>query len=126
MRKVFLVLMAIAVISLMGCKETQDYHIIQFTHQLGESVTNPINDSLCIAPNAKQTLSSLRRISDRFYYMDFDTNLSLQTLVESKLRTNEADCAAQNQLWFNPAGYENGRNERAWSMLWRFPTARVV
>ena len=119
MKKVFLApiaIAAVAAIALTGCKETQNEpqpkdDIIEVTHQLGEPVTNPINKDYCKVANAEQTLSSLRRVSDRFYYMDFASDLTLQKLTEAKLRTNKAVCDMMNQLWFNPAGYEDPFDE---------------
>ena len=120
MKKVFLSLMAIAAIVLTGCKESKNEPqpqpqpqdgVIQVTHQLGEKVKNPINKDWCKAPMAEQTLLSLRHISDRFYYMDFVTDLTLQKLVEAKLHTNQEVCDMMNKLWFNPAGYEDPFDE---------------
>ena len=56
--------------------EKPEDRVITNIRQLGASVTNPTNSSLCVdAGSAEKTLSSLRRISDRFYYMDFTTDL---------------------------------------------------
>lgn len=107
--------MAILVAAAMvGCKSNendepqpqQSDEVIQFTHQMGEPVSNPTNSDWCIAPAAEQTLSSLRRISDVFYYMDFATDLSLGTLVDANLRTFEGSHDAMEQLWFKPEGQE--------------------
>ena len=120
MKKLFLALMAVAAIALTGCKDENDVPqpqpqpqdgVIQITHQLGERVKNPTNADWCKAPKAEQTLLSLRRISDRLYYMDFVTDLTLQKLVEAKLRTNKEVCGMMNELWFHPDGYEEPFDE---------------
>lgn len=112
MRKVFLSLMAIATIALVGCKKDEpqkdDYTPI---HSMGKSVTNPTHSDWCKAPNAEQTLSSLRHVTDRFYYMDFATDLTLDVLTQARLRTNEDVCEAMNQMWFYPNGYEKPFDE---------------
>ena len=115
-QKLYVAVMALATIALVSCQESENEpqlkdSVIQFTHQMGEPVTNPINKDYCKAPNAEQTLLSLRRISDRLYYMDFATDLTLQKLVEANLRTNNEACDAMNQLWFNPDGYEDPFDE---------------
>ncbi len=113
MKKVFLALMAVAAIALTGCKPSPEPQQDEYTpiHSMGAPVTNPTNAQLCKAPNAEQTLSSLRRVSDLFYYMDFASDLSFPTLIDADLRTNKAVNDAINELWFNPAGYEDPFDE---------------
>lgn len=110
----FAILAMMAAVVMIGCKSNkndepqpqQNDGVIQFTHQMGEPVSNPTNSDWCVAPAAEQTLSSLRRISDIFYYMDFATDLSLGTLVDANLRTNKDSHNAMEQLWFKPDGQE--------------------
>lgn len=110
MKRIYLIISILAV-ALAGCRKTNDDPqsndgIIQFSHQLGKPVTNPTNKDWCTAPNAEQTLLSLRRISDRFYYMDFATDLSFEELVKADLRSYRANHDAMENLWFTPEGYE--------------------
>lgn len=74
----------------LGCEKTDndgqeinENRIITNFRLLGEPVANPTNSSLCLnAESAERTLSSLRRISDRFYYMDFTTDLQFEELIK--------------------------------------------
>ena len=69
--------------------EKPEDRVITDIRQLGASVTNPTNSSLCVdAGSAEKTLSSLRRISDRFYYMDFTTGLQFEKLIAGEMPTN--------------------------------------
>ena len=116
MKKLFLALMAVAAIALTGCRdknsepepqpEPQD-GIIQVTHQLGEKVTNPLNLQWCKdSVSAKATLSSLRHISDVFYYMDYQMDMQLDNLLAGNYRTRDAFDKAFNDMMFNPGGEE--------------------
>lgn len=117
MKKVFLAFMALAAVALVSCKEQKQKEeepqkdAYTSIHSMGAPVTNPTNAQWCKVANAEQTLLSLRHVSDRFYYMDFASDLTLQTLVEAKLRTNEAVNKAMNDLWFYPDGQEDPYDE---------------
>ena len=116
MKKLFLALMAVAAIALTGCKDNNNEPepqpgpqdgIIQVTHQLGEKVTNPLNLQWCKdSVSAKATLSSLRHISDVFYYMDYQMDMQLDNLLAGNYRTRDAFDKAFNDMMFNPGGEE--------------------
>lgn len=73
--------------------------VITNIRQLGTPVKNPINSEKCNdSESAKTTLSSLRRISDRFYYMDFTTNLHFEKLVANEMPTNSSNHNAMEEL----------------------------
>ncbi|MCQ2345704.1 MAG: linear amide C-N hydrolase [Paludibacteraceae bacterium] len=111
MRKLFFAFMALAAISLVGCKERNDEPqqndgIIQVTHQLGEKVTNPVNAQWCKPQTAEATLTSLRCISDIFYYMDYQTDMQLDDLLAGNYRTREEFERAFSDIMFYPEGEE--------------------
>lgn len=81
--------------------------VITNIRQLGTPVNNPINSEKCNdSESAKTTLSSLRRISDRFYYMDFTTNLHFEKLVANEMPTHSSNHKAMEELWFKKDGQE--------------------
>ena len=87
--------------------EKPEDRVITDIRQLGASVTNPTNSSLCVdAGSAEKTLSSLRRISDRFYYMDFTTDLQFEKLIAGEMPTNKSNHEAMENLWFKKDGQE--------------------
>ncbi|MCQ2206010.1 MAG: linear amide C-N hydrolase [Bacteroidaceae bacterium] len=87
--------------------EKPKYRITENIRQLGAPVTNPINSEKCNdSESAKTTLSSLRRISDRFYYMDFTTNLHFEKLVANEMPTHSSNHNAMEELWFKKDGQE--------------------
>ena len=111
-KKLFLALMAVAAIALTGCEKSKnepengsnkEYALI---HSMGAPVTNPMNEQWSLAPNAKQTLSSLRRVSDRFYYMDFMTDLQWNWFEQQDFRTRKDYEKAFEDKYFTKEGQE--------------------
>ncbi|MCQ2117872.1 MAG: linear amide C-N hydrolase [Bacteroidales bacterium] len=92
--------------------EKPEDRVITNIRQLGASVTNPTNSSLCVdAGSAEKTLSSLRRISDRFYYMDFTTNLQFEKLITDEMPDYLTNHNAMEELWFKEGGREKPFDE---------------
>lgn len=97
-----------------GCEKTDfdeqektGNRIITNFRLLGEPVANPTNSSLCLnAESAERTLSSLRRISDRFYYMDFTTDLQFEELIKGGYTDYQSYNDAMENLWFKEEGRE--------------------
>lgn len=86
--------------------------VITDIRQLGTPVTNPVNSELCLnTESAKKTLSSLRRISDRFYYMDFTTDLQFEKLIAGEMPDNLSNHNAMEKLWFKEDGREKPFDE---------------
>ena len=87
--------------------EKPEDRVITNIRQLGAPVTNPTKSSLCVdAGSAEKTLSSLRRISDRFYYMDFTTDLQFEKLIAGEMPDNLSNHNAMEELWFKKDGQE--------------------
>ena len=102
-----------------GCEKIENHEqekpedrVITNIRQIGEPVANPVNYELCKdAESAKTTLSSLRRISDRFYYMDFTTDLQFEKLIVDVMPDNLSNHNAMEELWFEKAGQEEPFDE---------------
>ena len=107
-RKAFLVVF-LSALTLFGCKKDND-PIPQdgFVHvrQQGEPVTNPTNSQWCKPQTAEATLSSLRRYSDRLYYMDYVTDFQLDNLLNGNYRTREDFLQAVDDNMYTPEGEE--------------------
>ena len=97
-----------------GCSDSDEIEQSPSTNvlrvnTLGEKVTNPTNSQWCKSSTAEATLSSVRRISDRFYKMDYLTELPLDQLVDGDYRTHDAFETAFDKAMFTPEGYENAK-----------------
>ena len=110
---------AFALIFNVGCQkidspepEKPEDRVITDIRQLGAPVSNPVNSELCNdSESAKTTLSSLRRISDKFYYMDFTTNLQFEKLIADQMPSNLTNHNAMEELWFKEGGREQPFDE---------------
>ena len=111
---IILLFFVFALVFNVGCQkidssepEKPEDRVITDIRQLGTPVTNPVNSELCKNDeSAKSTLSSLRRISDRFYYMDFTTDLQFEKLIAVEMPDNLSNHNAMEELWFKEDGRE--------------------
>ena len=117
MKKLF-VLFAVAPL-MFGCSDSDEQVQESTSPQvlrvstLGEKVSNPTNSGWCKdSVAAEATLSSVRRISDRFYKMDYLTELPLDQLVNGNYRTRDAFETAFDTLMFHPQGYEYAKVDK--------------
>lgn len=117
MKKLF-VLFAVAPL-VFGCSDSDEQVQESTSPQvlrvstLGEKVSNPTNSGWCKdSVAAEATLSSVRRISDRFYKMDYLTELPLDQLVDGNYRTRDAFETAFDTLMFHPQGYEYAKVDK--------------
>ena len=86
MRKLFLAFMAIAAITLIGCKKEDEPTIIEGTkvtelRSYTEKSPNPINAQNCKLAKSKETLESLRHVSKNcLFYMDYLADFPMDQL----------------------------------------------
>ena len=105
MRKVkTLLLFSLLVLVICSC-EKEHYGFINVRRE-GKPVTNPTNSQWCKPLTAEATLSSLRRVSDRLYYMDYVTDLQLDDILSGNYRTREAFLQAFSNYMYTPEGEE--------------------
>ena len=69
---------------------------------LGEPVSsNPLGLDHCKPEESADVLASLRRIDDKFYYMDYTIDLQLDSLIDKDLRSMEDFNLALHSILFN-------------------------
>ena len=69
---------------------------------LGEPITmNPLGLDHCKPAESADVLASLRRIDDKFYYMDYTIDLQLDSLIDKDLRSIEDFNLALHSILFN-------------------------
>lgn len=112
MKKLFL-LFAIAPL-LFSCSDDDDNNNVVLEPidnptrlvSVGENVSNPTNSQWCKDPQADATLTSLRCVSDRLYWMNYKADLHLKELADGNYRTRDDFENAFSELMFTPEGYE--------------------
>ncbi len=110
MRKLFVLLAFVPFF--FACSKDEPENVLPIDNPIditgiGDKVTNPKNADLCKNPEvADATLSSLRRISDVLYKMDYTADLHLDELAEGDYRTRDAFENAFSEFFFTPEGAE--------------------
>ncbi len=91
-----------AAVLCVGCVEKSDESAPLRVLSLGEPVTtNPLGLDHCKPAESADVLASLRRIDDKFYYMDYTIDLQLDSLIDKDLRSVEDFNLALHSILFN-------------------------
>lgn len=93
-----------AFVMFVGCCGNTDGNTPLRVLSLGEPITtNPLGLEHCKPAESADVLSSLRRIEDKFYYMDYTIDLQLDSLIELDLRNmNDLNLAFHSVLFNEP------------------------
>ncbi len=99
-----------------GCTVKSDENAPLRVLSLGEPVTaNPLGLEHCKPAESADVLASLRRIDDKFYYMNYTIDLQLDSLIEKDLRSVEDFNLAFHSILFNEPENEDFGNINALS-----------
>ena len=102
MKFLHLAFAVVAAVLCVGCVEKSDENTPLRILSLGEPVTtNPLGLEHCKPAESADVLASLRRIDDKFYYMDYTIDLQLDSLIEKDLRSVEDFNLALHSVLFN-------------------------
>ena len=101
--KVFHLPFAIAAaLLIVSCVANSDGNAPLHVLSLGEPITaNPLGLEHCKPAESADVLTSLHRIDDKFYYMDYTIDLQLDSLIEMDLRSQEDFNLAIHSILFN-------------------------
>ncbi|MCQ2166848.1 MAG: hypothetical protein MJY49_05420, partial [Bacteroidales bacterium] len=91
-----------------GCCGQSDVNTPLRVLSLGEPITaNPLGLDHCKPAESADVLASLRRIDDKFYYMDYTIDLQLDSLIDKDLRSMDDLNFAIHSILFNEPGKED-------------------
>ena len=90
-----------AAVLFVSCAGKSDENTPLRVLSLGEPVTNPVGIEHCKPAESADVLASLRRIDDKFYYMDYTIDLKLDSLIDMDLRSVEDANLAIHSVLFN-------------------------